>query len=192
KIITHLYQLVWDDETAGIFYKNCYTGVPDEDKRIAFENNRNVFKFKYLGCVESAGSNTSFMGINEAEPFVMVRKACQRAIDENVVDLQKKYDQFRIKSPVVDIADDKNILACIGLKEGLTENTKFEVLEAEEKDGKTIYRRVAVVKPVANKIWDNRYMSIEENAFGADFGATTFKKESGGEILPGHLLRQID
>ena len=35
-------------------------------------------------------------------------------------------------------------------------------------------------------------MAVEEHAYGADFGATTFIKESGGEILPGHLIRQID
>lgn len=191
KITTHLYQLVWDDEAAGTFYNLCYTATPDENKCRAFEQNRDKFRFKYLGQVESAGSTTSFLGINEEEPLLMVRKACQRAIDENVADLQHKYDQFRIKAPVVE-ADDKEVMACIGLKEGIDENTRFEVLEAQEKDGKVEYKRIAVVKPVASKIWDNRFMAEEENAYGATFGATTFKKESGGEVLPGHLLRQID
>lgn len=191
KITTHLYQLVWDDDMAGLFYSDYYTDSPDESKRIAFENNRNKFKLKYIGNVESSGSNTSFMGINESTPLVMVRKACQRALDENVVDLQKKYDQFKIKSPVVEVSDDKNIMCQIGLKEGITTDSKYEVLEAQEKDGRTIYKKVAVVKPVKNKIWDNRFMAAEEQAYGADFGATTFEKVSGGEILPGHLLMQV-
>lgn len=191
KITTHLYQLNWDDEAAATFYQMCYASTPDEQKRDAFEANRDKFKLKYVGCVESAGSNTSFMGINENEPLVMVRKACQRALDENVADLQKKYDQFRIKAPVVDI-EEGMVMAPIGLKEGISTDSKFEVLEAQEKDGHTVYKRIAVVKPVQNKIWDNRYMAMEEQAYGADFGATAFKKESGGEILPGHLLRQID
>ena len=191
KIVTHLYQLVWDDEAAGTFYNLCYSSVPDEAKCQAFEQNRNKFHLKYIGQVESAGSTTSFMGINEEEPMLMVRKACQRAIDDNVADLQHNYDQFRIKTPVVEV-NDKEIIARIGLKEGINENTKFEVLEAQDKDGKIEYKRVGVVKPIASKIWDNRFMAEEENAYGATFGATTFKKESGGDILPGHLLRQID
>lgn len=191
KIKTHLYQLVWDDETAGTFYKQCYTAKPDNEKREAFENLRQKFKLNYIGCVESSGSSTSFMGINEDEPLLMVRKACQRAIDENVVDLQSKYDQFRVKTPVVDIVDGQ-IVAQIGLKEGIKASSKYEVLEAEEKDGRTIYKRIGVVKPVEGRIWDNRFMADAENATGADLGATYFSKESGGDILPGHLLRQID
>lgn len=191
KITTHLYQLKWDDEAAGTFYQMCYSEVPDEQKRAAFEKNRDKFSFTYIGQVESAGSNTSFMGINEDEPYKMVRKACQRAIDENIADLQKQYDQFRIKAPVVEVADGM-VMAPIGLKEGISMDSKFEILEAQEKQGRTVYKRIAVVKPVENKIWDNRFMAMEEQAYGADFGATAFKKESGGEILPGHLLRQID
>jgi hypothetical protein len=34
-------------------------------------------------------------------------------------------------------------------------------------------------------------MAAEEMAYGADFGATTFKKESGGDFYPGLLIRQI-
>ncbi|MDE7125371.1 MAG: hypothetical protein K2O12_02690, partial [Muribaculaceae bacterium] len=110
KITTHLYQLVWDEEAQGTFYRLCYTEVPDEDKKIAFENNRKAFRLSYVGRVESAGSNTSFMGINEQEPLLMVRKACQRAIDENIVDLQKNYDCFRVKAPVMEVIDNDNIM----------------------------------------------------------------------------------
>lgn len=191
KIITHLYQLQWDDEAAGTFYNLCYTSIPDETRKAAFEQNRDKFTFKYLGCVESSGSTTSFMGIKEEEPLLMVRKACQRALDENVADLQKNYDQFKVKAPVVETTPEKYIMCQIGLKEGITSNSKFEVLEAQEKDGKTIYKQIAVVKPVEHKIWDNRFMAAEENAYGADFGATAFTKISGGEIYPGHLLRQM-
>lgn len=190
KITTHLYQLVWDDEAAGIFYKDCYASAPDEAKRQAFERNRHKFHFKYVGCVESAGSNTSFLGINEDEPMLMVRKACQRAIDNNVADLQKNYDQFRIKAPLIE--ENGVFKAQIGLKEGLTAESKFEVLEAQEKNGRTVYKKVGEVKPVDKKIWDNRYMASEEQAYGADFGATTFQKVSGGDLYSGLLIRQID
>lgn len=190
KITTYLYQLQWDDETANTFYSMHYSDVPDEEKRLAFERDRNKYRLKYVGVVESSGNTTSFLGIGEDQPLVMVRKACQRAIDENVADLQKKHDAFKAKSPVVEV-DGKNIMACIGKKEGIDVNSRYEVLEAQEKDGRIQYRRVAVVRPVESRIWDNRYMAVEEQAYGADLGATTFIKESGGDIMPGHLLRQI-
>jgi len=190
KITTRLYRLVWDEETSTTFYTDYYTASDDKAKRDAFEDNRNKFKVEYIGDVVSKGGRTSFLGINEEEPELMIRKACQRALDENIADLQKKYEQFRIKAPVVTVSP--TITAHIGLKEGVGPDSKFEVLEAQEKNGKISYKRVAVIKPIQNKIWDNRFMASEEMAYGADFGATTFKKESGGEIMPGHLIRQID
>ena len=145
---------------------------------------------KYVGEIESSGSTTSFMGINEDEPLMMVRKACQRAIDENIADLSKKHEPFRIKAPIISV--DPTITVEIGLKEGITKDSKFEVLEAQEKNGKIEYKRVGVIKPVESKIWDNRFMASEEGAYGADFGATTFIKESGKDLYPGLLIRQIE
>ena len=66
------------------------------------------------------------------------------------------------------------------------------MLEPEDKNGVIVYKRIAVLKPIEKKIWDNRFMAKEEGAYGADFGATTFKKVSGGEIYPGLLIRQIN
>lgn len=190
KIRTSLYQLDWNEETANTFYKLYYSSAPNEQKRLAFEENREIFKMKYVGEIESSGSTTSFMGINEDEPLMMVRKACQRAIDENIADLQKKHEPFRIKAPIVSV--DPTITVEIGLKEGITKDSKFEVLEAQEKNGKIEYKRVGVIKPVESRIWDNRFMAIEEGAYGADFGATTFVKESGKDLYPGLLIRQIE
>ena len=77
-------------------------------------------------------------------------------------------------------------------KEGVTEKSKFEVLEAElSKEGKMTYKRVGVIQPKENLIWDNRYMASEEQAYGSDFGFTTFRKVSGGDFYPGMLIREI-
>ena len=190
KITTRLYQLVWDEETAADFYTNYWTSTPDKARAAAFDANRSKFKLKYVGDVESNGNATSFLGINEDAPEMMVRKACQRAIDENVADLQKKYDQFRIKAPITEV--DGGIKVQVGMKEGITPDSEFEVLEPQDENGVITYKRVAVIKPVDKKIWDNRYMAVEEGAYGADFEATTFKKVSGGDIYPGLLVRQIN
>ncbi|MDE7153969.1 MAG: hypothetical protein K2O00_05945 [Muribaculaceae bacterium] len=190
KVHTRLYRLKWDDETSNRFYNEFYAATPNPEIAKKFEENRDKFKLEYVGDVISKGGRTSFLGIREEEPELMIRKACQRALDENVSELQKKYDQFRIKSPVVSVSP--TITVNIGLKEGVSPESKYEVLEAQEKDGKTVYKRIAVIKPVPNLIWDNRFMAQEELAYGANFGATTFTKVSGGEIIPGYLVRQIE
>lgn len=189
KITTYLYQLVWDEEASGLFYSQIYTEEPDESKREAFENNRGKFSLVYLGKQESSGKTVSFMGIKEDQPQVMVRKACQRALDENVANLQKAFDVFKIKAPLFNV----DPLACeIGMKEGVTEKSRFEVLEAvEDENGHMTYKRVAEIRPVEGKIWDNRYMAEEEKAEGADLKYTTFRKHSGGDIYPGMLIREI-
>ena len=186
RINTRLYRLVWNEEAMARFYKFHYTpGGPRK-----FENERNLYEMEYIGNVNSKGGTTSFLGINEDEPELMIRKACQRAMDENIADLQKKYEQFRIKTPVATVSP--TITAYIGLKEGVTKDSKYEVLEPEEVDGRIKYKRVAVIKPVPTMIWDNRFMAAEEMAYGADFGATTFIKDSGGDITPGMLIREIN
>lgn len=185
KVNTRLYRLVWDEQSSNEFFSKHYN-LGDIS---AFNNDRSHYHLEYIGNVVSKGGTTSFMGINEDQPELMIRKACQRALDSNVADLGKAYEVFRVRTPIVSV--NPTITAYIGLKEGVSPDSKFEVLEAEEKNGKTSYKRVAVVKPVANKIWDNRFMASEELAYGADFGFTTFIKESGGEILPGMLLREI-
>ncbi len=189
KIKTYLYQLVWDEETSSIFYKDCYLPVPDAAKAVNFDNARGKFKLKYIGDVTSSGQKSSFLGISEDRPDIMIRKACQRALDENVADLQKKYEQFKIKAPIESVEPD--IKVRIGMKEGITSESRFEVLEAQDDNGRIVYKRVGTIRPVPSKIWDNRFMAAEENAYGADFGATTFKKESGGDFYPGLLVRQI-
>lgn len=190
KINTFLYRLEWTDNQASLFYQEQYAGKPDATKKENFENARNNYKLKYVGKVESSGGTTSFLGINEDEPIVMVRKACQRAIDENVVDLQRNYEEFRTKSPLISV---EPLTAYIGKKEGVTTTSKFEVLEVVEmENGTHKYNRVGVIEPIGNLIWDNRFMAVEEGAQGATLGFTTFRKISGKDFDKGMLIREMN
>lgn len=179
---TSLYQLVWDDEAAAITYDNW----GDKD---AFENNRGHYRLKFVGHQLSKGGTTSFLGIREDQPEIMIRKACQRALDENIANLQQNFQAFQIKTPLESV---EPLEARVGKKEGITENSRFEVLEPQkDENGKVTYKKIGEIKPVPNLIWDNRYMAEEELAEGATLGCTTFKKVSGGDFMPGHLIRQI-
>lgn len=189
KINTFLYKLDWNDEQAALFYQEQYAAKPDKTKHDKFEAARGNYKLKYVGKVESSGGTTSFMGINEDEPVVMVRKACQRAIDENVVDLQRNYEEFRTKTPLLSV---EPLTAYVGMKEGVSAKSKFEVLEVVEmENGTHKYNRVGVIEPIESLIWDNRYMAEEEGAMGATLGYTTFRKISGKDFSKGMLIREM-
>lgn len=190
KFHTSLYKLEWNDETAAIFYNQMYTDEPDEVKRKYFEDHRDLFKVRYIGDVESSGSKNSFLGISEEHPEIMIRKACCRAIDDNVADLQKNFEEFRVKSPIASV-ENNLISVAIGMKEGLSASSEYEILEPEEKDGKIKYNRIGTIVPVEGKIWDNRYMAYEEGAVGSDLKASTFKLKSGKMPSMGHFVRQI-
>lgn len=182
RIRTYLYQLVWDEEAQANVYNLAW------NNREVFEGMRDKFKLKYIGYQESSGSTTSFLGIREDQPELMVRKACQRALDENIANLQKNFPVFQVKSPL----DVETMEAKVGMKEGITEKSIFEVLErVKTSEGKIAYKKVGEVKPVKNLIWDNRYMAEEEMAQGSTLGGTTFKKVSGSDFTPGCLIRQI-
>lgn len=189
KITTYLYQLVWDDEAATSFYTDFYSSQADPARTEAFRNGRSRFKLKYIGNQESKGNSTSFLGINEEQPELMVQKACQRALDENIASLQTNFEAFKIKIPLLTAAP---ITAPIGMKEGITEDAQFEVLETVvDVNGKTSYEQVGIIKPIEKQIWDNRFMAVEEKAFNANLKYTTFKKVSGGKLSSGMLIRQI-
>lgn len=189
RINTFLYKLEWDDDIAMNFYQEQYLSEQNETKRLAFENNRQNYKLKYVGKVESRGGSVSFMGINEDEPIVMVRKACQRALDENVVDLQREYEEFRASTPLLSV---EPITAYIGKKEGVAPGVRFEVLETIElEDGSHKYNKVGELEPIENLIWDNRYMADEEGAVGASLGYTTFKVVKGKDFSKGMLIREM-
>lgn len=188
KINTYLYKLEWNDEIASNFYQFQYGVEDNTPAKEAFENARRTYKLTYVGKQESSGSTTSFLGVNLDTPTAMVRKACQRAVDENVANLQHDYEEFRTKSPLL---SSEPITAAIGLKEGIDEKSVFEVLEVfEHADGTVNYKQVAKIKPIKTLIWDNRYMAEEEAAPNSTLGFTTFMKVSGGEIYPGMLIRE--
>lgn len=189
RINTFLYQLEWDDDQATLFYQDQYASKPDATKKANFDAARGNYRLKYVGKVESKGNAVSCVGVSEYDPAEMVRKACQRAIDENVADLQRNYEDFRTKTPLLSV---EPLTAYIGMKEGVDNKSKFEVLEViEMEDGKHKYNRVGVIEPIENLIWDNRYMALEEGAPGASLGCTTFRTVSGKDFAKGMLIREM-
>jgi hypothetical protein len=141
---------------------------------------------EYVGSVTSTSSKTSVSGVTTNEQ--MIRKVCTRALDKNIADLQHKFADFRIKAPLISV---EPLKAYVGMKEDINEKSRYEVLEAvPDERGITTYKRVGLIKPVKDKIWDNRFMADEEKTTEAALDGTLFEKISGKDFYPGMLIRE--
>ena len=195
KVKTHsyLYQLEWNDSIAAIFYQFHYTDHPDSAKVQAFLDDRTTFRVKYVAHEYEFDKKSVLKG--QYSRTELVRTICARSMDKNIVALGKQYEDFKVKTPVYSVLDNgrgkiEGYAAKIGMKEGINETSKFQVVERiqDPETGKTSYKYVATVKPKKGAIWDNRYNAVLEQDDGATLPYTTFVKTAGGEILPGMLL----
>ena len=130
----------------------------------------------------------------------IVEIATVRNIDAVYEKLQKKYEAFRPKVPLL---TNDPITSKIGMKEGLEGGEKFEVLEQtiNQETGRTEYKRKGTIKVNSDLVWDNRYYNAGEEQPIADankdgvqkpvIDKTTFQGK-GKKLYPGMLIRQID
>lgn len=191
KIDSYLYRLVWNDEIANTFYTQYYydSNNPDPTKKRAYNMAGKQFELEYIGKYEATSSKTVLKGLKNDDDVFM--KVLTRALDENIVQLQKQHDVFKVTAPVFKVDNDV-LCVHIGMKEGVSPSSRYEVLErVEDEEGRISYKRKGVIRAVKDKIWDNRCMAIEEEAEGANLGFTVFEKVSGDDIYPGMLVREI-
>lgn len=195
KVKTHsyLYQLVWNDSIAAIFYQQHYTGTPNPEKVQAFLKDKSTYRLKYVAHEYEFDKKSVLKG--RYSRTELVRTICARSMDKNIVALAKQYEDFKVKTPVYSVLTNnrgkiEGYAAKIGMKEGIKEGSKFQVVQRilNPETGKTTYKYIATVKAKKGHIWDNRYNAVLEQADGASLPYTTFTKVSGGEILPGMLL----
>lgn len=188
-IKSYLFRLKWNEEIAQTFYTAYYTekGSIDASKVRAFVNERNLFQMEYVGKTESVSSETNFKAVKD--PKALLVKVCTQTIDQNIAQLQHQYSDFRIKAPLLST---QPLKADIGVKEDVTEDSRFEVLERVlDNVGKVSYEQVGIIKPVKGRIKDNRYMVTIEESQDASLDATEFEKVSGKDFYPGMLIREI-
>lgn len=193
KATAFLYQLDWNDEASNKFYTEYYNASDLSDFA-----HTDDFKLKYVGS-ETAWADIQSSVFSKSSEDQLVERATVRAIDNVIAKLQKKFEAFRTKTPLV--TTDPEITAHIGMKEDLEGGDKYEVLEKmqDPETGIVTYKRVAVIKVDKNKIWDNRYAADVEQAENAannagevqSITATSFTG-SNKNIYPGMLIRQID
>lgn len=188
-VTSYLFRLDWNDDIANNFYSNFWMDAsnPDTGRKQAWAAQMGKYNLKYIGSATVFSGKTALGGVNSEKDMFL--KVCTRAIDKSISELQKSFDEFKVNTPLVTV---EPLTAYIGLKEGVDEDSRYEVLEKVlDENGRTTYNKVGEVKPEKGKIWDNRFMASEDKEDGSELKYTTFKKVSGKNFFPGMLLREI-
>ena len=179
---TYLYQLVWDEETENNVkdnYKNIdafrngnyrVKFVGQEKSHASVSRNPKLTLDEYNKYkpaspeTEVPASDTTVAPAVDSTTLKLkldltndqiVEIATLRAFDKSIAKLEKKYEAFHVKSPLI-VEDDK-FYAEIGTYDSVEGKDKYEVLEEvfDEKTQRTKYVRLGVLTVDPKNIWDN-------------------------------------
>lgn len=187
KTRAYLYKLIWNEEVAAIFYNDFWTedASLDLSKKKAFDET-NLFKLEYIGT-ETSWADIQSTSLTKKSNEELISVATVRAVDNVIAKLQREFEVFRTKTPLI---SSDPLAAKIGLKEGLEKGDKYEVLEQIlNDDGLVEYKRLGIIKVDKDLIWDNRYNANEENPSTIEY--TTFSGPKN-KYYAGMLIRQIN
>lgn len=187
KVTSYLYRLKWNEKIANTFYEEFWVDANnfEPQKKSSFDTS-DLFELELMGYETdfSGVQSSTFTSKSDAE---LIERATVKATDQTIAKLQRKFEIFRTKTPLIST---EPLAAKIGMKEGLEKGDKFEVLEQYlDDDGTIAFNRIGVIKVDKKHIWDNRYRAYEENK--SSFEYTSF---SGGKnkFYQGMLIRQIN
>lgn len=195
----YLYQLQWTDSIQAVFYQDMWMDASNLDpvKKELFDTT-SLFELKLLGF-EKSSTLVSGLGSNAENEQMIIKNATLKSINSGYNKLQRKFEAFRTKTPLV---SSDPLGAKIGLKEDLEGGDKYEVLEqAMDENGKVTYKRKGVIKVDKDKIWDNRFNLGEGQEEVLDENGNPIKPENNLEFThfkggkgyyPGMLIRQIN
>lgn len=192
--ISFLYQFDWNKEIAENFKFNYF----DNPDKIGNWENDTLLKMKFIGLGKSSSIVTASIGKDDRSEDDLIKIAVDRNIDNVFSKLQKSYVVFR---PVTPITSTEPITAKIGLKEGLEQNQKFEILEFQtDENGLPKLNAIGKVKIDKNfPIWDNRVgaefekINDEDGNENSTNNLQPYTTFSGGKkAIPGvHFLRLL-
>ena len=180
---TYLFRLKWDKSAEDLFITKYYNAP------VSTLINSDDFEMEYVGCQLSPTIKyEERTGKGAAGNSLVAGEATIRAIDASLGNLQRKFEDFRVKAPLIDV-NENEISAFIGTKEGVTQSSSFEVLERvyNEKKNRFDYKKVSSLKvDKKHPIFNNDYIiGQEEEPVGK-----TYFKGSASKLAPGMLIRQ--
>lgn len=183
---TYLYQLEWNDSIEAVMYEQYWTEDAKIDPaRVKAFDDSDIFRLNYIGKETKEVMVPQFTAAQKSQEE-LIGIATRRAVDKAIAHLQKKYDDFRTKTPLYSV---EPLTAKIGLKEDVKGNDEYAVIQQyQDEDGRTYYKQIGTIRVDGKQIWDNRYDVADEEK-QSSVTATSFK---GGKskYYPGLMIIQ--
>jgi len=187
----YLYKIDYNDEIQGKLYD---TWIYDDDqpqvkadKKKQFEELQ--FPITFVSTINvmitssQADENTQLGRLmKQKSDDQLLMELVQKGYDESLYNLEKKYEDFRVKMPIYQVGP---IRAKVGKKEGIKTDYRFFAYEYiyDEKTNSSKQKFRGVIR-ATSKIVDNRQV-----ATGAT-GTTKFYQTAGRHLETGYLLQQ--
>ena len=191
-VVSYLYKIDYSTDIQNKVYDawiyNDDTPQVKADKKSKFDQ----IQFPISFVASSAASVTAQQMINRSDFLKildpdksedqLLKQLVQKAYDENLYSLDRKYEDFRVKT-TIDQADP--ITAKIGKKEGIKTDYRFFAYEYvyNESTKSTSQKMRGVIRSTAN-IVDNRQVATGKS------GTTQFYQTAGQKLDVGYLLQQ--
>lgn len=195
---SYLFRLRWNDEIEGEFY-NLWDNTTGRFDKEAYDRG-DLFSLQFIGN-ERAWAKTKAGIFADKSEEELIRLAAVDAVDAVLAKFEKKYDQFKTKTPLIvgQTTDKKGkpvpvYSARIGTRDGLSGGEVFEVLEKEvyRKDSVERIRYVSKGELTVDKkhIWNNDYSDMTVAGEESDANqATLLKGKDKQTYYEGMLLR---
>lgn len=191
KATAYLFKLKWEEDEESLFISTYYDQSPQ-----ALLSSHD-FKLEFIDYrTDMTEVTEKKKNANYSDNLKLIKKATMQSIDKCIANLQKEHEDFKVKAPLIDV-NMKDATAFIGYKEGISEDSKFEVLERVYNENKNTYRykKVGTLKVDKKRIWDNRYniedgTGNERDAINSMIDRTYFNG-STKNLAPGMLIRQL-
>lgn len=191
---TYLFQLEWNNEIFEKFGALDWTKAETVDQFMKDGS----YKVNFVGQTSKfapAGMTVS----KDNKSMELVKRALNRSTDAAIGKLQEEYDVFKTLAPVYTEGED--VYAQIGVNEGVTEKSKFEIVElVADAEGNITFKKSQKASVLPGKVWDNREgagVEVEGEAkMGEEIKADpslkgTYLKAKAKKIIPGmHYVRQ--
>lgn len=195
---SYLFRLRWNEELTNEFYSLWNeNGEFDREKYEA----SNLASLQFIGN-ERAWVRTKAGIFTDKSEEELIRLAAVDAVDEVLAKFERKYDQFKTKTPLYirEIEDKKGKMqrvygARIGTRDGLTGGEVFEVLEKsidtlENGTARINYKKKGELVVDKKHVWDNTFSTLKGgNVSTSENDMTILTGKDKNAYYEGQLLR---
>lgn len=181
KMLAYLYRLTYNETVQAYFFDSFVDEYTIDLEKLNAVYDSIPQPVTYVSHTTSSceGTQNNSLPIQKTEQQLF-DKLVNKGVASAVASFGRSLEQFKVKTPVV---SERPIKAKIGLKEGITSDSRFFVWEYyENSKGETKTKKKAVVR--------SRHVHNNVNDELGQTGTTKFYQVSGGKVRNGMILQE--